>query len=147
LNRGHWNRIMTSTIMWNCKKKSVETLSFIIFFWVIYINFLSSFSVESKLFIMFCSLCVGFKFLVFCVVLSWSVLSLSLYLWVRLLNHSFSSLLYFNYTYTSVIQTSRNLLRSCQVVRTDRHEDLVRPKNILPVRKKGPKIHGHVHNV
>ena len=25
------------------------------------------------------------------------------------------------------------------VIRTDRHEDLVRPKNILPVRKKSPK--------
>ena len=34
------------------------------------------------------------------------------------------------------------------VIRTDRHEDLVRPKNILPVRKKKPqKIHCHVHNV
>ena len=41
-----------------------------------------------------------------------------------------------------VRQTSRNLLRSCQsfgLTRTDRHEDLVRPKNILPVRKKSPK--------
>ena len=25
------------------------------------------------------------------------------------------------------------------VIRTDRHENLVRPKNILPVRKKSPK--------
>ena len=40
------------------------------------------------------------------------------------------------------------LAEKLSVIRTDRHEDLVRPKNILPVRKKKPKkIHCHVHNV
>ena len=39
------------------------------------------------------------------------------------------------------------LAQKLSVIRTDRHEDLVRPKNILPVRKKNPKIHCHVHNV
>ena len=31
------------------------------------------------------------------------------------------------------------LAEKLSVIRTDRHEDLVRPKNILPVRKKSPK--------
>jgi hypothetical protein len=31
------------------------------------------------------------------------------------------------------------LSEKLSVIRTDRHEDLVRPKNILPVRKKAPK--------
>ena len=40
------------------------------------------------------------------------------------------------------------LAEKLSVIRTDRHEDLVRPKNILPVRKKKPpKIHCHVYNV
>ena len=32
------------------------------------------------------------------------------------------------------------LAEKLSVIRTDRHEDLVRPKHILPVRKKSPKI-------
>jgi hypothetical protein len=31
------------------------------------------------------------------------------------------------------------LAEKLSVIRTDRHENLVRPKNILPVRKKSPK--------
>jgi hypothetical protein len=31
------------------------------------------------------------------------------------------------------------LAEKLSVIRTDRHEDLVRQKNILPVRKKSPK--------
>jgi hypothetical protein len=31
------------------------------------------------------------------------------------------------------------LAEKLSVIRTDRHEDLVRPKNILPARKKSPK--------
>ena len=39
------------------------------------------------------------------------------------------------------------LAEKLSVIRTDRHEDLVRPKNILPVRKKSPIKFSHVHNV
>jgi hypothetical protein len=35
------------------------------------------------------------------------------------------------------------LAEKLSVIRTDRHEDLVRPKNILPVRKKSPKKFSH----
>ena len=31
------------------------------------------------------------------------------------------------------------LAEKLSIIRTDRHENLVRPKNILPVRKKSPK--------
>jgi hypothetical protein len=31
------------------------------------------------------------------------------------------------------------LAEKLSVIWTDRHEDLIRPKNILPVRKKSPK--------
>ena len=41
-------------------------------------------------------------------------------------------------TCSQLVQTYRNLLRSCQSFGL-RHEDLVRPKNIFPVRKKSPK--------
>jgi hypothetical protein len=33
----------------------------------------------------------------------------------------------------------QKLAEKLSVIRTDRHENLVRPKNILPVRKKSPK--------
>jgi hypothetical protein len=40
------------------------------------------------------------------------------------------------------------LAEKLSVIRTDRHEDLVRPKHILPVRKKSPKIFTvNLHNV
>ena len=39
------------------------------------------------------------------------------------------------------------LAEKLSVIRTDSHKDLVRPKNILPVRKKSPKKFSHMHNV
>jgi hypothetical protein len=37
------------------------------------------------------------------------------------------------------LKLNSKLAEKLSVIRTDRHEDLVRPKNILPVRKKSPK--------
>ena len=39
------------------------------------------------------------------------------------------------------------LAEKLSVIRTDRHENLVSPKNILPVRKKSPQKFSHMHNV
>ena len=38
-----------------------------------------------------------------------------------------------------IITDFPKLAEKLSVIRTDRHEDLVRPKNILPVRKKNPQ--------
>jgi hypothetical protein len=40
---------------------------------------------------------------------------------------------------TSCFSDFPKLAEKLSVIRTDRHENLVRPKNILPVRKKSPK--------
>ena len=38
-----------------------------------------------------------------------------------------------------IVSDFPKLAEKLSVIRTDRHENLVRPKNILPVRKKSPK--------
>ena len=43
--------------------------------------------------------------------------------------------LLYTLSYTDFLKLAEKL----SVIRTDRHEDLVRSKNILPVRKKSPK--------
>ena len=46
-----------------------------------------------------------------------------------------------------IITDFPKLAEKLSVIRTDRHENLVRPKNILPVRKKSLKKFSRMHNV